>query len=118
MSLTVVFYLKADFYLHWRGGYYFDWFAQLWPALFYLLLKKNEDCFGCFNRMAPQPYSVVQFSQAEIAEAELPSELKEAKDRWYYLGLLIIVNEMQQTRFDSFKRSSIRDSEIRSTILW
>ena len=62
MIIIVVSYIDPNFYLSWRMGYYYDWLSQLWPALIYMLTKRNEDCFGCFNRLAPQTYSVIQFS--------------------------------------------------------
>ena len=36
-----------------RWVYYEDFVAKSMPSLVYLLTKKNEDCFNCFNRLAP-----------------------------------------------------------------
>ena len=59
MNNLATFYDDPNFYLDWRLAYYFDWIASYWPALIYLLTRKNEDCFGCFNRLAPQIYSLL-----------------------------------------------------------
>lgn len=40
-------------YSNWRFGYYTDWFAKTLPCVVYLLMKPAEDCFNCFNRLAP-----------------------------------------------------------------
>lgn len=48
-----VFYLDAPFYTNWRLGYYYDWLVQTSCALIYLLTTVNEDCYTCFNRLAP-----------------------------------------------------------------
>ena len=111
----IIFFLHPDFYLGWRLGYYFDWLAQLWPALIYLLTKKNEDCFACFNRLAPQVYSIYQFSTAEIKEADLSFELREPRKNKRFSGLLINLTESQCSRFGSFKRGNATDS-FRSSI--
>ena len=58
-----VFHQDASFYMDWRLGYYYGWMAQATSALVYLLTKNNEDCFTCFNRLAPQTYSILSFSE-------------------------------------------------------
>ena len=49
-----------------RWVYYEDFVAKSMPSLVYLLTKKNEDCFNCFNRLAPQTYSVLQYTKTEL----------------------------------------------------
>ena len=89
----IVFFLHPDFSLGWRLGGYFDWLAQFWPALFYLLTKKIEDEFSSFNRLAPKRYSVFQYSAAEIQEADLSVDLEDQKKGSRFSGLLINLTE-------------------------
>lgn len=49
-----------------RFAYYNEIIARVLPLVFYIATKRNEDCFNCFNRLAPQAYSIFQFSQHEI----------------------------------------------------
>jgi len=48
-----------------RMPYYEDFLAKVLPSLLYIATKTNEDCFNCFNRLAPQKYSVLQYSKQE-----------------------------------------------------
>ena len=50
-----------------RFGYYSDCFAKTLPCFVYLFMRPAEDCFTCFNRLAPQTYSALQYSQGELA---------------------------------------------------
>ena len=36
-----------------RWTYYQKNIGKIMPSLFYIATKKNEDCFKCFNRLAP-----------------------------------------------------------------
>lgn len=45
---------------------YEDFVAKVLPSLVYLITKKNEDCFNCFNRLVPHRFSIFQFSKSEI----------------------------------------------------
>ena len=58
----LVFMNKTNMYGDIRLTYYSDNIAKALPCAFYLLMKPAEDCFSCFNRLAPQSYSVIQFS--------------------------------------------------------
>ena len=49
----VTFLLKYDEYTTLRWVYYQDNLAKILPSLIYIATKKNEDCFKCFNRLAP-----------------------------------------------------------------
>ena len=53
LYVKLIFLLEPAFYLEWRVGYYYEYQSQVLQALVYLLTKKNEDCFTCFNRLAP-----------------------------------------------------------------
>ena len=44
---------KYDEYTTLRWVYYQSNFAKVLPSLIYIATKKNEDCFNCFNRLAP-----------------------------------------------------------------
>ena len=48
-----VFIYSYDEYSDLRWIYYEDFVAKTVPSLIYILTKKNEDCFNCFNRLAP-----------------------------------------------------------------
>jgi len=63
-SLTV-FINNTSNYEELRLPYYEDFVAKVLPSVLYLATKKNEDCFNCFNRLAPQRYSVIQYSKQE-----------------------------------------------------
>ena len=107
LANLIAFERNPRFYLGWRTGYYLDWFAQLWPALLYMLTKKNEDCFGRFNRLDPQTYSIVQYSQAEIFEATVGDAQTEKKRRFRFTAILIDLDESHRgTYAGSFKRAS------------
>ena len=54
----LLFYFQYDEYNDLRWAYYQDFVAKVTPSLVYLLTKRNEDCFNCFNRLAPMPYSI------------------------------------------------------------
>ena len=45
---------------------YEDFVAKVLPSLVYFVTKKNEDCFNCFNRLAPHRFSIFQYSKSEI----------------------------------------------------
>lgn len=59
---VVFFSSHTGSYTDWRIGYYSDWFAKTMPPFIYILFKPAEDCFACFNRLAPQPYSICQYA--------------------------------------------------------
>ena len=63
-----VFINHYDEYTLIRWVYYEDFVAKSMPSLIYLLTKKNEDCFNCFNRLAPQVYSDLQYTATELRE--------------------------------------------------
>ena len=44
---------NPDNYANSRIGYYTDGIAKTLPCALYLLMKPAEDCFNCFNRLAP-----------------------------------------------------------------
>ena len=71
----VFFTFHTKDYDQWRLGYYLDWFAKTAPSLVYLLTKKTEDCFLCFNRLAPQTYSVIQYTKCELAHQDQTDRL-------------------------------------------
>ena len=48
-----------------RLPYYLDIATKVLPSLVYLASKTNEDCFNCFNRLAPHRYSILQYSKEE-----------------------------------------------------
>ncbi len=47
------FVANTDEYSTWRWGYFQDWMAKTLPSVVYIIGKRNEDCFNCFNRLAP-----------------------------------------------------------------
>ena len=49
----IVFMNSYENYLELRYIYYEDFVAKILPSLIYIVTKKNEDCFNCFNRLAP-----------------------------------------------------------------
>ena len=49
----LAFLLHYEVYTELRWVYYQDNLAKVLPSLIYILTKKNEDCFSCFNRLAP-----------------------------------------------------------------
>ena len=49
----LVFLFEYDEFTTLRWVYYQDNFAKVLPSLVYIATKKNEDCFNCFNRLAP-----------------------------------------------------------------
>ena len=49
-----------------RQDYYLYFFSRTFPCVVLLLAKPIEDCFNCFNRLTPKPYSFFQYSQIEI----------------------------------------------------
>ena len=49
----LLFHENTTRYANWRIGYYTDWFAKTLPCIVYILMKPAEDCFNCFNRLAP-----------------------------------------------------------------
>lgn len=55
----IYFMYNTNTYADWRYGYYFDWLAKTMPSMVYLVSKRTEDCFNCFNRLAPQTYSII-----------------------------------------------------------
>ena len=55
-----------DTYTELRRAQYEDFIAKILPSFVYILTKKNEDCFSCFNRLHPQKYSILSFSESEI----------------------------------------------------
>lgn len=55
----IYFMYNTNTYADWRYGYYFDWLAKTLPSMVYLIGKRTEDCFNCFNRLAPQTYSII-----------------------------------------------------------
>ena len=64
----LVFISKYDEYTTLRWVYYQDNLAKILPSLIYIATKKNEDCFTCFNRLAPQTYSILQYTQQDIRD--------------------------------------------------
>lgn len=48
--------------------YYLDVVTKVLPSMLYLATKTNEDCFNCFNRLAPTRYSILQYSKQEKQE--------------------------------------------------
>ena len=62
----VSFIRNYDEYEWKRWVYYQDYFAKMLPSLIYICTKKNEDCFKCFNRLAPQTYSIIQYSTKDL----------------------------------------------------
>ena len=64
----IVFMNSYENYLELRYIYYEDFVAKILPSLIYIVTKKNEDCFNCFNRLAPQTFSIVQYSADERAK--------------------------------------------------
>ena len=58
----ITFILEYDEIFQLRWTYYQDNFAKILPSLIYIATKKNEDCINCFNRLAPQTYSIMQYS--------------------------------------------------------
>ena len=67
----VVFIREYDMYTWKRWVYYQDYFAKMLPSLIYICTKKNEDCFNCFNRLAPQTYSIFQYSQEDLLRTSM-----------------------------------------------
>ena len=39
--------------------------ASVLPAVAYIFTRVDHDCFNCFNRMAPRPYSFFQYRSSE-----------------------------------------------------
>mgnify|MGYP001626840315 CR=1 FL=1 len=64
------FLTHTDTYTSWRLGYYLDWLAKTLPSVVYLICKRNEDCFNCFNRLAPQSFSIIQYSKVELEDSQ------------------------------------------------
>ena len=62
----LVFSRNPTTYVDMRFSYYEDFVAKCLPSFLYIATKKNEDCFNCFNRLAPQKFSIFQFSKTEI----------------------------------------------------
>ena len=86
MVIKIILFLKyPQFYLSWSFSSYLDWLQQVFPSLVYLLSKKSEDSFGSFNRLAPQTYSVLQYSQTETDEESSNSESVKKRSRLTYL---------------------------------
>lgn len=53
-------------YLEARFVVYFGYAAHSTPSLLCAIAKPNEDCFNCFNRVAPQRYSTFQYKDADL----------------------------------------------------
>jgi len=53
-------------YLEARFVVYFGYAAHSIPSLLCAVAKPNEDCFNCFNRVAPQRYSTYQYKDADL----------------------------------------------------
>ena len=49
----LVFINQYESYMQLRWVHYEDFVAKVIPSLIYILTKKNEDCFKCFNRLDP-----------------------------------------------------------------
>ena len=62
----IVFSQNTADYSEMRLPSYEDFVAKVLPSLVYFVTKKNEDCFNCFNRLAPNRFSIFQFSKSEI----------------------------------------------------
>ena len=58
--------LGFDSYLEARFVVYFGYAAHSVPSLLCAIAKPNEDCFNCFNRVAPQRYSTFQYTDADL----------------------------------------------------
>ena len=54
-----------------RLAYYGSNIAKLVPTLLILFVKPNEDCFNCFNRLAPERYSYFQYSISNLLNKRL-----------------------------------------------
>ena len=59
---TIIFLTHYDTYTSLRWIAYENYLAKILPSLVYICTKKNEDCFTCFNRLAPQTYSILQYT--------------------------------------------------------
>ena len=59
-------YFNFDNYLDKRYMEYIGFVAHTLPSLLSVLLKPNEDCLNCFNRIAPQRYSIYQFTNVDL----------------------------------------------------
>lgn len=58
--LDIFFWLRDfDDYQDRRLLHYAGFLAHSMPSLLQVLLKPNEDCLNCFNRLSPQQYSIV-----------------------------------------------------------
>ena len=44
-------------YVHFRGFFYMQFISCVLPATTYIFTRADHDCFNCFNRIAPRPYS-------------------------------------------------------------
>ena len=49
-----------------RWVHYQNLLGKLIPCLAYIATKSTEDCFNCFNRLAPQNYSIVTYSHRDV----------------------------------------------------
>ena len=57
---------------------YLGYAAHSTPSILCAVAKPNEDCFNCFNRLAPQRYSIYQYKDADLLNLQL--DLDEEKD--------------------------------------
>ena len=65
-------------YLEARFVVYLGYAAHSTPSILCAVAKPNEDCFNCFNRLAPQRYSVYQYKDGDLLNLQL--DLDEEKD--------------------------------------
>ena len=85
----LMFMHKAALYGDIRFVYYSDCIAKTLPCAVYLLMKPSEDCFTCFNRLAPQTYSVLQYSREELT---LSHRLSPSSGRKILIRPAILIN--------------------------
>lgn len=107
------FALHTASYGDWRIGYYLDWFAKTLPSAVYILTKKNEDCFSCFNRLAPQTYSVIQYSPSELlsqGRSSVSTHLRDSK-KFFAEPLFLNLNASENHRYDPLVHAYAQDNQ-------
>ena len=67
---------------------YVDYLLHTVPTLIFALFKPNEDCFNCFNRLAPQRYSRYQYSVYDLLNLQLEVEEQADIRRRYKTNLV------------------------------
>lgn len=73
--LDILFWVKnySD-YPDRRMLHYGAFIAHTLPSLLQVLLKPNEDCLNCFNRVCPQQYSIFQFTNLDLLVRQLDGD--------------------------------------------